>query len=654
MASPKTTMAPSDKESQWLRLVPLGLILATYVIFSRSFGNDFILFDDDKYLTSNPAVQEGLTLKSIRWALTDTQAAHLYFPITWLSHLLDVSLFGMDPAGHHAVSSLLHATSSATLFLLLRRLTGAFWRSLAVAVIFAWHPLRVESVIWAAERKDVLSVLAGLLTLHLYLWHVQSPGWRRLTFVWGAFLVGLLCKPMLVTLPAIMLLLDYWPLGRIAPACDRETLVRAGLLITEKIPLVVLSSVVAFVTYFTQHAGGAMGVDGEYPLAARFANAGVSYVWYLGKFFVPSSLAIFYPWRGDFLAAVVVTAWSLVGVATLISLISRKTAPYLFVGWFWYLGTLVPVIGLVQVGAQARADRFTYFPMIGVTISMVWGCGAVLEHACRRIPTHAKLMRRLTVVVFVSWLAAMIVVTWWQQSLWKDTDTAFSHAIRVAGPSRVACYNLAMAVAPTAPARAIELYSEALRFAPGDEAIVSNLARVLLRTEQTDRAISVLQEGIHKRPDSSILWTNLASAYMLAGSVDHAASAARRAFDLDKNNSAAALVVGRAMLTLGDAPAAVAALSSAVHLAPEDAEARLLLGSSFNRLDRPDLAYEHLLKAAELKPDNPQVRNSLGACYAHLGRLPEAIAQFETAVRLDPSYELARNNLTRAREDLKR
>lgn len=654
MAPPNSNTAPWVTESRRLRLAALGIFLATCAIFSRSIGNDFILFDDDKYLTANPAVQDGLTLKSLVWAFTDTKAAHLYFPVTWLSHLLDVSLFGMNPAGHHAVSVLLHAVSSATLFLFLRHLTGAFWRSLIVAALFAWHPLRVESVSWAAERKDVLSVLAGLLTLQLYLWHSRNPRWWRLGCVWVMFLIGLLCKPMLVTLPGVMLLLDYWPLGRVTPAWNRKALARMGVLIAEKMPLLVLSAALAIATYRAQRSGGAMGIEGEYPLTGRLANAGVSYVWYLAKFFVPSGLAVYYPWRGDWSATISFAAWSVVAAATLVSIVSRKLAPYLFVGWLWYLGTLVPVIGLVQVGAQARGDRFTYFPMIGVTIALVWGLSAVLDRFRWVGPTHALAARRVFGVVGVSWAAVLVLVTWRQQSLWRNTDAAFSNAIRVAGPSRLACYNLAMAVAGNDPVRAISLYEDALRFAPGDEAVISNLARILLRTEQFDRAITVLQDGLRKRPDSSILWTNLASAYMLGGNFEHAAPAARRAFELDPRNGAAALALGRAMLTLGDAPAATAALSNAVRLEPDDADARLLLGSSLNRLNRPDLAQEHLLRAAALKPDDPQIRNSLGACYARLGRMQEAIEQFEMAVKLDPGYELARNNLGRAREEMRR
>ncbi len=351
---------------------------AAYLQITR---NEFILFDDDQYVTENIHVLHGLTFESVRWALTTGHAAN-WHPVTWLSHMADIEVFGLNPAGHHLTSLLLHIFNSVLVCLVLERLTGVFWPGACVAALFALHPLHVESVAWVAERKDLLSAFFWFLTMGAYGFYVECPTRGRYAAVVAFFVFGLLSKPMVVTLPVVLLLLDYWPLGRLCGEAGRRPS-KALALLLEKWPLLLLAVLSGVVTFCAQQSAGAVSSLEKTPLSARIANASVSYIEYIRKTFWPSHLAVLYPYPRMGIPAwqVLAAASAILGV-TLYVIAKAERRPYLAVGWLWYLVTLVPVIGLVQVGSQARADRYTYIPLIGVFIMMAWGAADALER-CR-------------------------------------------------------------------------------------------------------------------------------------------------------------------------------------------------------------------------------------------------------------------------------
>ena len=365
----------------WVPCICLTLALATLISYSQVLNHDFIDFDDDMYVTRNENVQKGLTWQNIKWAFTTNQAYN-WHPLTWLSHMLDCQLFGLKPAGHHFTSVLFHIANTLLLFLVFKSMTGNLWRSAFVAALFALHPLHVESVAWIAERKDVLSTLFWLLTMAAYVRYVRKPGpkWYLLTIL--AFAMGLMAKPMLVTLPFILLLLDYWPLARFQfgqNIKDTEWKILYRLFV-EKIPLFIITIITSVITFIVPKGSGAVPGLKELSLMPRLTNALISYVKYIEKMFWPSRLAVFYPRAVD-----AIPTWQILAALLLLLIISglavwlARSRKYLLVGWLWYLGILVPVIGLVQVGDQAMADRYTYVSLIGLFIIVVWGLNDLLE-----------------------------------------------------------------------------------------------------------------------------------------------------------------------------------------------------------------------------------------------------------------------------------
>jgi hypothetical protein len=427
----------STRQNQPIAGISVLLVVAVFLVFGQTLWHDFVNYDDQDYFYSNPHVKAGLTWSGVMWAFRTGYAAN-WHPLTWLSLMLDAQLFGPGAAGPHLTNVLLHATNTVLLFLLLQRLTDAHWRSAFVAALFGLHPLHVESVAWAAERKDVLSGLFFMLTLLMYarfveLSKVQSPK-SKVFYALSLllFACGLLSKPMLVTLPFVLLLLDYWPLNRFAVSTlkfQSSTILRLAL---EKLPFLALSVASSAVTFVAQK--DAVQPFDRIPMGIRAVNAMVSCVRYLRKMFWPVDLAIPYPYPGHwsfelfwlsaavFLAAIVFVVW-----------LGRRF-PFLITGWFWYLGMLVPVIGLVQVGAQSMADRYTYLPLIGVFILLVWGAGEVLESW--RLPK--QVMWSMAMLI----LAACTARTLDQLRLWQNTETLFHHTITVTKSNAVAYYNL--------------------------------------------------------------------------------------------------------------------------------------------------------------------------------------------------------------------
>jgi hypothetical protein len=469
--------------------VAAALLAALVAIaFSSARHNNFILYDDDRYIVANPAVRAGLTLSGLRWAFSSVEASN-WHPLTWISHMLDVSLFGLDPGLHHLMGVALHAATAVLLLLAFRALTGALWPSLVAAALFALHPLRVESVAWAAERKDLLAGLFWVLALLAYAAYVRAPSPRRLVPVALAAAAALLSKPVAVTLPCALLLLDWWPLGRIRfdgrPGGSRAL---RGVLV-EKLPLFALSALAALVTLMVQDRGGATGILAHLSAGARLSNAVVAYARYLGATFWPVGLSPFYPHpEAPWPPATTAAAALLLAAVGALAFGLRRRAPALAVGWLWFLGVLVPMLGLVQVGAQSMADRYTYLPSLGISLALVWGSLQVMR--------SGSLAR---VLIAPAALACLLLLLQTRQQVgsWRDTRTIFGRALEVDPGNWLAHLNYAAVLSLEGrPAEAAGHYRETLRARPRNAAAWSNLGVQLWRLGKPDEGLECLQRAV--------------------------------------------------------------------------------------------------------------------------------------------------------------
>jgi tetratricopeptide (TPR) repeat protein len=575
--------------------IGLGLFSITLLVYAPVYRFGFVNFDDPDYITNNPHVRSGLTTDGVVWAATSTDAAN-WFPATRVSHLLDVEIFGLRAGGHHFTNAFLHALATALLFGFLFAATGAVGPSLFVAVLFAVHPLHVESVAWIAERKDVLSAVFWFLALWSY---VRRQYWLTL----AAFCLGLMSKPMVVTLPFVLFLLDLWPLRR--P-------LRSAMWL--KIPLLGLSAVIAIATYLVQGSSGAVREVAQFPLGLRVENAVVSYAAYIVKMFWPANLTVFYPYPHELpVWQVALSALLLIGVSMMV-LRERRSRPYLAVGWLWYLGTLVPVIGLIQVGAQARADRYMYLPMVGLGIMLAWGLAEVLK-------------RNVAISAAVAGCLACAVLCEAQISYWRNSETLFRHALDVTGGNYLAHHNLGVALAEEGRLpEAIEQYEAALRIEPDAPNVETDYGNALARSGHYPEAIAHYRAALRVLPDSPIAHNDLGNA--LAA-------------------------------TRGGAPEAIAEYQTALRLKPDYADARnnlaqlqadgaetqYNLGVDLARTGKPEAAIARFEEALRLKPDYVDAHNNLGVVLAGAGRVDEAVSHFEAALRINPNSADAHVNL---------
>lgn len=597
MESPTRGAAPA-----WL--VHLVLALTVLAVYGQTLGFGFIGYDDPEYVVTNRWVQQGLTLDGLRWAFTTFYFAN-WFPLTWLSLMLDVEIAGVDPRMFHLTNLLLHAASSLLLFHVLDRATEARWKSAWVAALFAAHPLHVESVAWIAERKDVLCTLFWFLTMWLWLRWVERPVATRYAGVIVSFTLGLLCKPMLVTLPFALLLFDFWPLGR-------HRWRSLFWLVREKLPLLALAAASSTTTVIAQRTGRALGTLDAYPLAARLGNAVVSYATYLQQTFWPTDLAVFYPHPGSDLPLVAGLRAALVlAVISVLVAMVRRSRPYLAVGWLWYLGTLLPVIGIVQVGFQARADRYTYVPLVGVFILLAWGIPDLLGRRRRLLGAGA-----IASLLAAAWLAYL------QCGYWRDSILLFERAIEVTTENAVARNNLASAYyernQPGDLERSVEHYAEAVRIDPNYATAINSLAGALLKLGRAEEAIDRWSEAVRLKPRYVVALCNLCGAL---ARVERQAEAEQRCVE-------------------------------ALRVNPQAACAHYNLGHLYLRQSRVPEAERHLSAAVRIAPLDSNARVSLGVAFASQGRFEQAIAQFAEALRLDPSNEVARSNLEQIRRQM--
>jgi Tfp pilus assembly protein PilF len=505
-------------------LVCLILIVMTLAVYWQVRNHDFQYYDDSLNVTENPDVQAGLTWQGIIWAFTTTHTSN-WLPLTWLSHMVTCEIYGLNAGGHHVINLQFHIFNTLLLFVVFKKMTRALWRSAFVAALFAVHPLHVESVAWVTERKDVLSTFFWFTTMWAYLRYVGCPGLTRYLLVLVAFALGLMAKPMPVTLPFVLLLMDYWPLGRFQAGYNEQGPEKSmdfthkvsffPRLVLEKVPLFALAAGSCVVTFLAQRSGGSLSSLGKLPPDIRIANALVSYVSYMRKTVWPAQLGVFYPHPGVPPAWKVAACAAFLLVVTFVVIWARRKRPYLPVGWLWYLGTLVPVIGLVQVGEQAMADRYTYVPLIGLFIIVAWG---VPELAARW-----RYQRPLLAVSMGAAISSFAICAYSQVGHWDNATALFKRAVDVTTNNYVAQFNLGLALAKQGrPKEAISHYSEALRINPAWAEAHNILGNALARQGNLRRAVSHYSEALRINPAMAEAHNNLGLALQMLGRVEEA------------------------------------------------------------------------------------------------------------------------------------
>ena len=660
------SLPPGRPAAPWMAL---ALALATLAVFWPVTGFQFVNYDDTDFVTANPHVKAGLTMESFKWAW-GSEVARNWHPVTMLTLMLDCQLFGVRPWWPHLVNLLLHAANTVLLFYLFKRMTGAVWRSAAVAALFALHPLHVESVAWVAERKDVLSTLFWFLTIWAYLRYAEhlKSQISNFKFYYGLsllfFALGLMSKPMLVTVPCALLLLDYWPLGRMKDGAS------ACRLAAEKTPFFALSAALCVVTYRVQQHGGAVLGLQDFPIGSRLGNALVSYARYIEKMFWPRDLAGLYlrsgawPWWEAALAAL-----GLLGVSALV-LAQRRRRPYLAVGWFWYVGTLVPVSGLVQVGMQAMADRYTYVPLIGLFVILAWG-GWELAGAWG--------LARFAPAAAAAALAVCAGLTARQEFYWKDSETLFKRMIDATPDNYMARYNLGNlytkenrtkeAISNLTAAveeepnyaeahnnlggifleqrrydEAIQQYRTAVRLRP-EYLFCFNLANALADaasarhdTNEFAEAVETYHQALQRKPASSDAHQNLGLTWQAQGRAGEALAEFAQAARLDSNRVDTWTQLGLLCATQNKMPEAERAFRELIRLQPNSAEAHGWVGNALGEQNKLAEAVPFYLTALKLNPADGRNEFNLALTYSRLGKRDEAAAHYRQALRLNPNY----------------
>ena len=645
------------------------LVVLVFLIFGQTCWFGFVDYDDDLYVFDNPHVLHGLTLRGIGWAFTYGEIGH-WHPLTWISHMLDVQLFGAGPAGQHLTNVILHAANAVLLFLVLRRMTGIRWTSAFVAAVFAIHPLRAESVAWVSERKDVLSGLFFMLTLWAYVRYSRGPfSFSRYLATVMLFACGLLAKNMLVTLPFVLLLLDYWPLQRVAsaqvtgaiPPPPEVRRARWPQLWLEKLPLFLLSAGSCVATSVVPEKVAAID---QFPLWFRIENALVSYVIYLGQMVYPAGLAPAYPFHA-------LPLWEVIGALSLLVAVSlaafalRKDHPYLTVGWFWYCGMLVPVSGIVQISNYARADRYTYLPQIGLYLMAAW--------AARELTASGRRRRQLLSVAAAGIIGALMVCAWKQTSYWRNGESLWRHALACTSGNFTAENDLGYVLAARGQtAEAVRHYQKSLGIFPDYPEANNNLGVVLLKAGRLDEAAGYFHRAITNKPDFADAYNNLGNLFAAQGKNSEAIGCYQRAIELDPdlatayNNLAIQFAsqgrfaeatrfyrktieldpdyvdahnnFGVLLAREGRVTEAMAQFQTGLALRGGSAEAYNDLGCLLTLVNQPGEAVKSYEKALAMKPDYPEAHYNLGVALFHVGNVEEAVYHWQQALRFKPDY----------------
>jgi tetratricopeptide (TPR) repeat protein len=585
-------------------LICLALTVATVIAYEPVRHNDFVDYDDHAYITENPNITSGLTLKSLKQAFISPHS-DMWHPLTTLSHMLDCQLFGLNPFWHHLVSMVLHIVNSLLLLWILNSLTGSIWASAFVAAVFALHPLQVESVAWAAERKTVLSGLFWFLTIAVYTWYTKKPGIRRYILLFGIYGLCIMTKPVVVTLPLVLVLLDYWPLARIRNKNEKlkeKTLnSKFSILnsIYEKIPLLALSAILCVVTVTVQKSGGTVAELGELSLDYRIANAFVSYMKYIGKFIWPSEMAVAYPYLYvDFSNGIVITCILLFCLMTTLVIYIGRRRKYVMTGWLWFVGTLVPMIGLIQSGVQAMADRYMYLSVPGILIIAAFGVKDIISNRPQ--------IRTATSVLAITTILSLLMFTRVQAGYWLNSLTLFEHALNVTKNNFVAEANYAQTLQSGGRLKEAELhYRNAARIYPTNSDARHDLGVVLLQLGKLDDAAACFNEIIKQGQGSANVYYDLATVLRYQGKYDEAISSLNKTLKLD----------------------------------PNYAETRKRIGMLLTLKGRIDEAIPYFNEAlrTESKTGKVKIYYDIGRAYEQNGRYKEAIRFWNTALELEPN-----------------
>ncbi|MBL6967708.1 MAG: tetratricopeptide repeat protein [Desulfobacteraceae bacterium] len=555
--------------------VSIFIFISIIAVYWQVRNHDFVNFDDDRYVTDNYRIKSGLTAENITWAFTAFHVSN-WHPLTWLSHMVDYQLFGLNPGKHHIFSVMLHIANSLLLLYLLRRMTGSLWRSSIVAALFALHPVHVESVAWISERKDVLSTFFWMLCLFSYIGYVERPGVLRYSFILLFFALGLMAKPMVITLPFVFLLLDFWPLCRlqlgqeINTICHLKRKAPVSRLLLEKSPLFLMTAASGVITFVAQSSGGAVQTFTSFPLPVRIANALTSYLKYMEQTLWPTKMAVLYPHPHTVNGLKVAGASLLLMAISFLAVKTVRQYPFIIVGWLWFLGTLVPVIGLVQVGVQAMADRYTYIPLIGIFIIIAWSIPGLLASKLNlKIPLASLLLLSI---------AVLALLTWKQVGYWKNSTTLFKHAIGVTKNNYIS---------------------------------YSNLGQALAEQGRISEGIAHLYESLRIKPDYAIAHNNLGTALERQGRLKEAVKHYTAAVRIAPSLPAAHYNLGVVLHRQGNIKDAADHYIQTLRVMPDHARAHNNLGVALEHQGYLEEAVIHYSEALRIQPDYPDARRNL-------------------------------------------
>ena len=628
----------------------LFLAASVLIVYWPVHNYDFVRYDDNKYVTGNRNVQSGITMQSVRWAFTSGHASN-WHPVTWLSHMLDCRMFGLDAGKQHTVNLLFHIVNTLLLFVVFARMTKMLWASAFVAAVFGLHPLHVESVAWIAERKDVLSTFFWMLTMLAYALYVEKPAISRYIVTLLLFAIGLMAKPMLVTLPFVLLLLDYWPLERMnirVSAKKEENSQQNNIgkplsyLVLEKIPFFVLAILSSIVTFIVQRRTGAVQSVDVIDIKSRIGNAIVSYITYIYKTFWPSKLAVLYPHPGSslLLSRIVTCAMLLVMITTAVILLSRRRK-YLVTGWLWYIGTLIPVIGIVQVGVQAMADRYTYIPMTGLLIVIAWGVSDILD--------SWKYRKKVLITSSAAVLIALSMKSAIQLEYWQDSETLFKHTLDVTSNNYVMHNNYAAFLDEQGKIeQAIEHFTKSLEIKPNAAEVHNNLANALNSIGKTEQAIEHYQKSLSLKPGSSDAHYNLALALSKQNRLDEAITEYYKAIKLDPTNADALSNLGYELAEKGKYTEAVELYKKALALDPDNVIFHGRFGLALAGLQQNDEAIKEFQFVLRATPDDAEMWCNIGILLERQNKTDEAVKHYLKALEIEPQNEKAASLLKAA------
>ncbi|MGA2914841.1 MAG: tetratricopeptide repeat protein [Sedimentisphaerales bacterium] len=602
------------------------LTLATTAVYYRVCTYDFVNYDDNVYVYKNPNIQAGITLKNIKWAFTAGYASN-WHPLTWLSLMLDRQLFGPDASGFHFTNLIFHIANTLLLFIVLKLMTNAIWQSAFVAALFVLHPLHVESVAWVSERKDVLSTFFWLLTMWAYVRYAGRGKISNYLLVVIFFVFGLLSKPMVVTLPFVLLLLDYWPLQRL------NTKRSLPHLLIEKIPLFVIAATSCIITLIVQRESKAVMNLAEFPLKIRIYNTFSSYIQYIIKMIWPAKLAMFYPHFGQNVSILFIVISALILAAvTIFVLLFSKNHRYLGTGWFWYLGTLVPVIGIVQVGSQAMADRYTYITLTGLFIIIVWGISELSE----KWPYRKNVLWASSLIV----LSVLAVCSFIQQGYWKNTITLCEHALKVTDNNFQAHFSLAgKLIEEGRIEEAIRHSGEAVRIVPDYVEPIITLANALQMSGRIDEAIHYYERALKIAPGSADVYLNYGYALAAKGKFDDAISLYNKGLQIAPDSIELHINLGTALARSGRLDEAVKEYQKSLQMKPDNPEVLESLGIILFQQGKTDEAFKYFTETLRIDPNRPQGHYYLGQILAQRGKIDDAIEHFDDALRLKPTVK---------------